>query len=357
MNAPGLVARLPFYYTYHRYGWLRMLPLSIVVSVSYRCNSRCVTCDVWRKPTDDLTVEEWRKVFHSIGHAPYYMTFTGGEPFLRRDIVDLVRVAWEECRPAIVTIPTNGILYKIIPQRVREILAAAPTAQLGINLSLDALGTGHDRIRGVPGNWEKAMLTWRALKEIKHPNLRLSVHTVVSTFNVERVAAIYEGLQELAADSYITEVAEERVELGTMGWQVTPSADAYAPVADFLIEKTKDKRFKGLSRVTQAFRGQYYRLTERILRERRQVIPCYAGWASCQIAPNGDVWSCCVRAEAVGNLREVGYDFKDVWFSPAADRLRGSIYRGECACPMANAAYTNMLLHPPTLTRVIASLV
>src|SRR4030042_892800 len=119
MNGPALVARLPLYYLYRRFGWPRMLPLSIVVSVSYRCNSRCVTCDVWRKPNDDLTVEEWRQVFRSIGHAPYYVTFTGGEPFLRRDIVALVRVAWEECRPAILTIPTNGILHKIIPQRGR----------------------------------------------------------------------------------------------------------------------------------------------------------------------------------------------------------------------------------------------
>jgi MoaA/NifB/PqqE/SkfB family radical SAM enzyme len=356
MNAPGLYARLPFYYLYRRFGWPKMLPLSIVISVSYRCNSRCATCDVWRKPNDDLTVDEWQRVFHSIGHAPYYITFTGGEPFMRRDLADLVRVAWEECRPSILTIPTNGLLPKIVPDRVREILDAAPTAQLGINLSLDNLGPKHDKIRGVPGNWEKAMQTWEGLKAINHPNLRLSVHTVVSKFNVTEIPAIYDGLQQLAPDSYITEVAEERVELDTVGWEITPSADEYAPVADFLVAKTKQKRLKGLAEITQAFRGQYYQLTERILREQRQVIPCHAGWASCQIAPNGDIWSCCVRAEPVGNLRQVGYDFKTIWFSSEADKLRGSIYRGECACPMANASYTNMLLHPPTLAKVVGSL-
>jgi len=200
------------------------------------------------------------------------------------------------------------------------------------------------------------MQTWEGLKAIKHPNLRLSVHTVVSKFNVTEIPAIYDGLQQLAPDSYITEVAEERVELDTVGWQITPSADEYAPVADFLVAKTKEKRLKGLAEVTQAFRGQYYQLTERILRQQRQVIPCHAGWASCQIAPNGDIWSCCVRAEPVGNLRQAGYDFKTIWFSPEADKLRGSIYRGECSCPMANASYTNMLLHPPTLAKVVGSL-
>ena len=61
--------------------------------------------------------------------------------------------------PTILTIPTNGLLPKIVPQRVREILDAAPTAQLGVNLSLDNLGAKHDRIRGVPGNWDSA--PWR----------------------------------------------------------------------------------------------------------------------------------------------------------------------------------------------------
>ena len=65
---------------------------------------------------------------------------------------------------------------------------------------------------------------------------------------MQEVPAIYEGLQALEADSYITEVAEERVELDTVGWQITPSADEYAPVADFLVEKTKDKQFHGLAR-------------------------------------------------------------------------------------------------------------
>jgi len=352
-----MAARLPFYILFRRLGWPRMLPLSIVISVSYRCNSRCVTCDIWRKPNNDLTTDEWRRVFRSIGHAPYYMTFTGGEPFLRRDLVAIIQAAWEECRPTILTIPTNGILYKIIPQRVREILDAAPTSKVGINLSLDNIGVLHDRIRGVPGNWEKAMRTWQDLQAIRHPNLRLSIHTVVSKFNVGQVPRIYETLQELQADSYITEVAEERVELDTVGWAITPTPEEYQPIADFLVQQTRHPQFRGLARITQAFRGQYYRLTQRILEEQRQVIPCYAGWASCQIAPDGDVWSCCVRAEPVGNLRQVQYDFKKIWFSRSMDMLRGSIFRGECACPMANASYTNMLLHVPTMARVVADLV
>jgi hypothetical protein len=54
----------------------------------------------------------------------------------------------------------------------------------------------------------------------------------------------------------------------------------------------------------------------------------------------------------MGNLRDVKYDFSAIWFSERAEQVRRSIYAKECYCPLANAAYTNMLHHPPTLLRV-----
>jgi hypothetical protein len=52
------------------------------------------------------------------------------------------------------------------------------------------------------------------------------------------------------------------------------------------------------------------------------------------------------------NLRSVDYDFKRVWFSKEADTIRASIKNKECHCPLANASYTNMLMHAPTLAKV-----
>lgn len=355
----SVLLKLPLYWSFYRFGWPRLYPFSVVVSVSYRCNSKCRTCDIWRKPNDDMTLAEWEEVFRRLGRAPVYITFTGGEPFLRKDLDDLVIAAYEHCRPAIITIPTNGLLAERIPPRVRRICEACPGAQVGINLSLDGVGEEHDDIRGVPGNWEQAMKTWAALKALQRdlPNLVLTVHTVISRFNVHRFREIYEGLRPLQPDSYITEVAEERVELDTVGWGITPSPEAYAPVAAFLSEEAKKAPAKGVARFTQAFRAQYYQLASRVLQQRRQVIDCYAGWASAHIAPNGDVWSCCIRAEGMGNLRETGYDLAPIWFGPLASKLRRSIKNKECACPMANASYANMLLHPPTLARVIGEVI
>src|SRR5205085_1995375 len=147
---------------------------------------------------------------------------------------------------------------------------------------------------------------------------------------------------------------EERVELDTVGLGITPTAEKYTVAIDALLESMRDQKLTGVAEVTQAFRRQYYDLVKRTLREQRQVIPCMAGVASAQIAPNGDVWTCCIRAQSMGNLREHGYDFGYAVMTCKGNHLKESIKAVECFCPLANSAYTNMLTHAPTVTKVAA---
>jgi len=296
------------------------------------------------------------RIFRSLGRAPFWITFSGGEPFLRADLPDICRSAYEHCRPGIINIPTNGLLGERIVSAVARICQSCPRTSIVINLSLDHVGEEHDRIRGVPGNFQRAVATYHALRKLAAPNLTLGIHTVISVFNVADFPRLYRELMELRPDSYITEIAEERVELDTVGTGITPTAEQYAQAIGFLLEEMRRKTpgASPVARIAQAFRREYYRLVVRWLQEQTQIIPCYAGFASAQIAPQGDVWTCCVRAEPIGNLREADYDFRRVWFSPRAEALRRSIRARECHCPLANAAYTNMLHHPPTLLRVVA---
>src|SRR5919204_193340 len=289
MGMQQILPDIPALKASYRTGRVLALPVNITVSVSYRCNSRCKTCNVWLLPNDDLTLPEWDRVFESLGRAPYWFTFSGGEPTLRKDLPEMVASAYRHCRPGIINIPTNGIQDKIIPGRIERVLQAAPRSEVIINLSLDGLGLKHDAVRGVNGNWARAMTTYAALKELKrvYKHLTLGIHTVISNFNV----------------------------------------DAFPELCEFV---------------------------QRELREQRQVIPCMAGVASAQIAPNGDVWPCCIRAQSMGNVRDHDYDFGSVWRTGKADQLRRSIKAGECHCPLGDAAYTNMLAHPPTVTKVAA---
>ena len=355
MGMTKILPEIPALKATYATGRVMSLPVNITVSVSYRCNSRCKTCNVWLLPNDDLTLPEWDRVFQSLGDAPYWFTFSGGEPTWRDDLPDMVESAYRHCKPGIINIPTNGILHKAIPPRIERVLQLAPKSEVIINLSLDAVGEKHDEIRGVQHNWDRAMSTYRALKELKrnYSNLTLGIHTVISNYNVGSFAELCEFVQrDLKPDSFITEIAEERVELDTVGLGITPTAEKYTVAIDTLLESLRDKKLTGVAAVTQAFRREYYEIVKRTLREHRQIIPCMAGVASAQIAPNGDVWTCCVRAESMGNLREHGYDFGKVWRSAEAQELRRSIKAGECYCPLANAAYTNMLLHGPTVMKV-----
>ncbi len=345
--------RTPLYYLTRRTGRFCPLPMNLTFSVSYRCNSRCQTCNVWRKRVPDFTLEEYEQTFRHLGSAPYWITFSGGEPFLRADLIDIVLASYEHCQPGIINIPTNGLLVKRVVEGVERLTREAPRAKIVINLSLDGIGERHDELRGVPGNYAKLRETYAGLRQLTAPNLTIGIHTVISQLNINEFIPLHQHIREdIQPDSFITELAEERVELDTIGLDITPPAEKYAQVVDHLIDDIDTAPADGVAGIAQAFRRHYYQVAQRTLAEQRQVLPCYAGTASAHIAPNGDVWTCCIRAEPIGNLREVDYDLRPIWDSRKADELRQSIRAGECHCPLANAAYTSMLCDPPSLLQV-----
>jgi len=351
----GVLSRVPLFKLYRGLGWPRMLPLNLTLSPSPKCNSRCLTCNIWMKRENELTIDEWDKVLASLGRAPYWFTISGGEPLMYPHVVELAQLAYKHCRPGVINIPTNAIL-PTIPDTVERIAKSCPESQLIINLSLDGVGKKHDFIRGIPGNFEKFEERLGQLLALRKQlrNLAVGIHSVVSVFSVGHLDELIAYADRSGADQFITEIAEPRVELDTVGLPITPSPEAYAKAIDRLITYVKSKEFKGISKITEALRIEYYKLVKRILEEQDQVIDCYAGWVSAQIYADGTVWPCCVRADDLGNLRDHHYDFKEIWFGDKIKEVRRSIAAKECHCPLANASYTNMLHHIPTLVRVSA---
>ena len=189
-------------------GLPELLPLNLTLSPSPKCNSRCLTCNIWMKREDELTLDEWDKVLASLGRAPYWFTISGGEPLMYPHAVELAQLAYKHCRPGVINIPTNAILASI-PDKVERIAKSCPESQLIINLSLDGVGKKHDIIRGIPGNFEKfqgASGTVDGAKETT-ANLTVGIHSVVSVFSVGHLAA--DRLRRrVGADQFITEIAE-----------------------------------------------------------------------------------------------------------------------------------------------------
>jgi MoaA/NifB/PqqE/SkfB family radical SAM enzyme len=336
----------------------RSLPLSYTFSLTTKCNSRCLTCNIWqKKPQVELTKEEWKKIFQSLGTSPYWVTLSGGEPFLRSDLSGIVADLCRICSPKIINIPTNGILSEKIAVEVQKISKANPKTNFVINLSLDGIGEGHDQARGINGNFIKTIKTLNLLKKNKNSNLTIGIHTVISKNNVKEIPKIIDYvLNNLKPDSFITEIAENRVELDNLSNKIQPSLEDYKRAIGYLENRMKKERLPALPRIQRAFRLVYYDLVIRILKEQKQVIPCYAGIASAQIASNGDIWPCCVRADNLGNLKENNYVFKKIWFSSKADSVRKSIRDKKCYCPLANASYTNILLNPKSLGKALANI-
>lgn len=293
-------------------------------------------------------------MFRSIGHAPIWFTFSGGEPFLRRDLTDIVIEAVKACRPAIVNIPTNGWFVEQVVDGAKRITAADPDVQLVLNLSIDHhVPHRHDEIRVKEGSWDKLMETYGALRALRLPNLTVGVHTVVSTDNQHDFPDVAHGLRQLGADSYICEPAEERVELQTIGLDITPRAELFRRAARSVLE-VDDAAASGLvARIAKGIRTEYYSRVANLIGGDLGAMPvCHAGFISAHIGADGDVWPCCVLARPLGNVRAEGFDFRKVWASEGAERFRDEMRRGRCTCPLANAAYTNLLLEPTTVAKV-----
>lgn len=349
----SVLARIILYKSFYHLKFPKLLPMNYTVSVTYTCNSRCKTCNVYERKSKELTIDDYRKVFKSFGKSPYWVTFSGGEPFLRKKFSEIVKEFYLNCNPKIINIPTNGILTPTIIKNVKDICEFCKKSQIIINLSIDGIGEQHNQIRNIPDNYSKVIKTYKELRKLNYKNLSIGIHTVISKYNVDNFSSVANTLIELNPDQYITEIAENRNELLTIDSDIGPEPIKYKSSVDFLIHRIKHSKIeKRMNRITQSFRIEYYNLVKKILRDMRQVIPCYAGVSSVQISPDGDVWFCCVKAESLGNLKKENFNFKKIWFSRNASKARKSVKNKECYCPLANSSYTNMLLDFKTLLRV-----
>jgi MoaA/NifB/PqqE/SkfB family radical SAM enzyme len=349
------------------------MPINLTFSVTNVCQSRCKTCSIWelyrenpQKRRQELTLEEIEKIFRSMGHI-YVFNISGGEPFLRSDITEIIDSACRYLSPGVVHIPTNAIATERIEHQTAAILDIlknnCPRTQLTIKPSLDHIESKHDEIRGVPGNFKKVIALFQHLKDIQsnYPNFHVELGTVISRWNVNDVAEIAQYVTHLGVDSYRNEIAEQRSEMFNTQNDITPDPEQYETAINLFVRQIRENmRNRSLfQRITNAFRLVYYSLAIRILKENRQVIPCYAGISNVHMTPYGDIWACCTLGydKPMGNLRDYNYDFKLLWASDEAKKVRTYIRQGDCNCPMANQTYSNILMHGPSLLRVLREII
>src|SRR6202044_3597330 len=130
MRKLPLLARLAGYRLAHATGGPRQLPVNLTVSVTYSCPSRCATCDIWQKKVDDLSVDEYGRLFPTLKKVPVWVTISGGDQFLRGDLDEIVRLIKTQIEPAIVNIPMNGVITERIFQLLPKIAHHTRRSQL-----------------------------------------------------------------------------------------------------------------------------------------------------------------------------------------------------------------------------------
>lgn len=338
-------------------------PITLTFSVTNRCNSRCSTCYIWQnQTTNELSLQEIEKIFQGMGKV-FYFNISGGEPFLRKDLPKIVILACKYLKPSVIHTPTNAIASDIVIKTTNEILKRMKQngyshIQFTIKPSFDGIGEKHDKIRGVPGNFKLLMKTILGLKELQkeYPFLHVGIGTVISRFNVKEIPEIASYAKKLNMDSYIHEIAESRSELFNTDKNITPDIEDYAEAVEYFINEIKSdfKNKRRLSKVVYAFRIVYYRLVLKIMKEKRQVIPCYAGLSNIHMTPDGKVWPCCILGYKMpmGDLRQMNYSIPKILASKRAGEVREFIRKKKCYCPLANQAYSNLICNTSSIFKI-----
>ncbi len=344
---------------------LKTRPIHLTFFVTARCNARCPFC-LYAGPRDappaapELSAAEVRRVARSAGRL-LWVLFSGGEPYLREDLVELGGIFHDESRVPFLTIPTNGLLPEVVAERTREIAQRCPESVVVVKLSIDGVGDEHDRVRRCPGAFQKVMATYERLARLAdtHPNLELGVNTLFSAETQAGMDGVIGLVRRLdrARSHTITMVRGAAAASGA----IDPSR--YARAMDRLEGGAgpgrRLHRFAGAALKAAQDRVRR-RLVERTLAERRRVAPCYAGRLNLVLTERGELHPCEERWDlSFGNVRDGGYDVPGMLRSPRAARVLEEIDREACACTHECNLLTNVLFNPgmhPALLREWARL-
>ena len=278
---------------------------AISLEITHRCICRCRMCNIWKIPQEvsDLPLSDWTNLLSSAEFRGLKeLDITGGEPFLREDLVDLLK--WI-CRsqPAsfpglrTVAITTNGLLTDRILEIVGKI--AVPFRERGIDLVLacgmDAIGEVHDQIRNVNGAWKRLNSTIIGLKELreKHPNLILGIKTTIVPANVHELLRISSFASEQGLFTIISPCI------------ITSNRFGNTALKDDL--QFSPEGLQAISRfyASPLFAWDIHRQSMiRYLKTGEANKPCSAGFNTAFVRHTGEVFPCPLIPAALGNIKK-----------------------------------------------------
>lgn len=326
-------------------------PLQFIFFITSRCNLRCHHCFYSEKlnhAKNELSLKEIEKISESMGRLLWF-SLTGGEPFLREDIAQIAELFYRNNKSRLLTISTNGMLKKSIIQSTTQICERCQDAHLIVYVSLDGLEEIHNQIRGNPSSFKNAVETIQELKKLKKDFKNMNIATITTcnaenqkemkslalflknkikpdniALNLLRGKACSTNLGKINLKNYF-----DFIEIQQEGWAA----------GDFSYFNLFGRMFLKRKELLQK------KIIAKIFNENRYLIPCRAGNISCVMTEEGDLYPCEILDKKIGNIRDVDYNFKKLWYSDNAEEIRRFIKDTKCYCTYECAITTNILFN------------
>ena len=338
-------------------------PVTLVFFVTSRCNLRCSHCFYWQeinKSSDrELSIDEIQKISRSFSR-PLYLSLTGGEPFLRKDLFEIIKVFHAGCGTREVGIATNGTLRETTVKTVLSLVENGFLANLSIQVSLDGLETTHDRIRGVKGAFRKALATVKELSRLQkhYPQLSLSTCLSVQKQNLSELREYVEYLLPLRIPLRFNIVRGGDFGVFNLPKKASSSFDPKEKAISFLSLQEIKEAYSLLKKLSDESEFHFWsprqqriwELSIEMLENQKSEVPCYARFMESVLFENGDV-SFCELSKPFGNIRLFDYDFRKIWRSDEADKMRKSISR--CSCIHGCNLTTGLAFEPESVISTI----
>ncbi|MBI5665047.1 MAG: radical SAM protein [Nitrospirae bacterium] len=327
--------------------WKRR-PIQLTFFLTKRCNSKCSFCfyragrDIPEEHGTELSLGEIEKISASMGKL-LWLAFSGGEIFLRDDIVEIAKVFYERNKPSIILFPTNGLLTDVIREKIETVLKHCRNSTVVVKLSLDGPENIHDFIRGGKGSFQKTMQTYESLRGLidEFQNFELGINTVYCSANQDYMDAVIEfvgGLDRIKTHtvSLVRGKGLEEIDI-----------ERYRETIDTLAGNLR-KRTSGIYR----FRGGRLKAAQDILQRRliydtetqkKKLIDCYAGRLNLVLTETGELYPCESFSMRMGNVRDNEYDIEIIMESGQSHNIISSIKDNGCFCSHECYLMTNIL--------------
>jgi len=300
---------------------------TVILFVTSRCNAFCKTCFYHAELNQpgDLTFDQIEKISQTMPPITD-LWLSGGEPTLRRDASEIIDAFVNRNGVDRVIIPTNGLIKARVYEIVDRALTAHPKLDLYLNIALDGYGKTHDQIRGVPGNWEKALDCIRSLYPLKEKfadRFRLNVNTVVCADNYTEIEELGEFMwTNFRLDGQYFNIVRGETLVGDDIKQVPP--ETLPAMYEYISRLTKrygdrmfadddaSKRFVKNVAYVGAITTHYRTQHANFETPTAWPFTSSAGETTAVIDYNGDVRACELR-EKFATLADYDYDFGALW--------------------------------------------